>query len=171
MGYFYRGPLGCKSITLSPDGRFLAFISRMALGPRWSENPREIEDLGWDNRPQSLGKAPTRMATPQPCSSCRIRGYLVGINDMTLLVWPVPNLGEPGLIRNDSRKDFTATAFHPSGRHLYVASNDATVHVFETATWECIGRFTWQIGKLKALAVMPVGWATPAVAVPRTARS
>ena len=61
---------------------------------------------------------------------------------MTLLVWPVPNLGEPRLIRNDSRKDFTAIAFHPSGRHLYVASNDATVHVFETATWERIGRFT-----------------------------
>ena len=76
---------------------------------------------------------------------------------MTLLVWPVPRLGEPRLIRNDNRKDFTAVAFHPSGQQLYATSNDETVHVFDVGSWERVKRFTWQIGKLKAIAVSPDG--------------
>jgi WD40 repeat protein len=148
--------LSVESITLSPDGRFLALISRVALGPRWSENPREIEI--WDGTTgRNHGKGTYPHDYPPALLFAPDSRVLVGINDMTLLVWPVPNLGEPRLIRNDSRKDFTAVAFHPSGRHLYVASNDATVHIFETATWERIGRFTWQIGKLKSLAVSADG--------------
>ena len=76
---------------------------------------------------------------------------------MTLLVWPVPKLGEPRRVRNDSRKDFTAAAFHPSGRCLYASSNDETIQVFDTATWERIERFRWRIGKPKSVAVSTDG--------------
>lgn len=145
-----------ESITLSADGQFLALIARSALGDRWSENPRQVEvwdgatgrKLGQGDYP--YGYAPTLLFSPDGAQ-------LVGINDMTLLVWPVPRLGPPQLIRNDSRKDFTAIAYHPSGQRLYTTSNDETVHVFDTTAWARVGRFTWQIGKLKAVAVSPDG--------------
>ena len=149
--------LAVESITLSPDGQRVALITRSALGgKRWEESPRHIDI--WDATTGAFIRqgeypyayAPTLLFSPDA-------HQLVGINDMTLLLWPAPDLGEPRLIRNDSRKDFTAIAFHPSGRHLYVASNDATVHVLDTATWERIGRFTWRIGKLKSLAVSADG--------------
>ena len=54
-------------------------------------------------------------------------------------------------------KQFTAMAYHPAGRHLYATSNDTTVHVFDTATWERVTRFTWHLGRLKAVAVSPDG--------------
>lgn len=149
--------LSVESITLSADGRFLALISRVALGRGWAENPREVEvwdgTTGRNNHGKGIypyGYSPSLLFAPDS-------RVLVGINDMSLLVWQVPNLGEPRLIRNDSRKDFTAIAFHPTGRHLYAASNDETVHVFDAATWERIGRFTWQIGKLKSLAISADG--------------
>ena len=82
---------------------------------------------------------------------------LVGMNDMTLLVWPVPGLGAPRLVRNDTRKDFTSIAYDPTGRRLYATSNDTTVQVFDTETWERVNRFTWQVGRLKAVAVSPDG--------------
>ena len=47
--------------------------------------------------------------------------------------------------------------YHPSGRQLYATSNDQTVHLFDTATWERSGRFTWRLGMLKAVAVSPDG--------------
>lgn len=149
--------LAVEGITLSPDGRLFALITRSALGGRrWEEIPRRVDV--WDAATGAFiskgeypyAYAPTLLFSPDA-------HQLVGINDMTLLIWPVPDLGKPRLIRNDSRKDFTAIAFHPSVWHLYAASNDATVQVFETATWERIGRFTWQIGKLKALAVSADG--------------
>ncbi len=82
---------------------------------------------------------------------------LVGVHQMTLVIWNVPELGEPLLIRNDSRKHFTSARFHPSGRYLFTTSNDETVHVFDTATWERVSRFTWRMGRLRAVAVSADG--------------
>ena len=44
-----------------------------------------------------------------------------------------------------------------SGRHLFVTSNDTTVHVFDTLTWARARRLTWNVGRLKAVAVSPDG--------------
>jgi WD40 repeat protein len=83
---------------------------------------------------------------------------LVGSNDMTLMAWPVPGLAaEPRKVRNDSRKHFTGLAYHPDGRHLFATSNDTTVHVFDTHTWDRTGRFTWNLGRLRSVAVSPDG--------------
>jgi WD40 repeat protein len=142
--------------TLSADGGLFAMTARSALGERWAENPRRVEV--WNATTGKFqnacdypyGYAPILHFSPDA-------GQLVGRNDMTLHVWPVPLSGAPRLVRNDTRKDFTSVAYHPSGRQLYATSNDETVHVFDTTTWERIGRFTWQIGKLKAVAVSPDG--------------
>ena len=58
----------------------------------------------------------------------------------------------PHVIRNDKRRDFTGIAFHPSGRYLAATSNDATVKLYDTTTWEVARTFTWNIGKMRSIA-------------------
>jgi WD40 repeat protein len=82
---------------------------------------------------------------------------LLGVHEMTLLMWPIPTGGKPLVVRNDSRRHFTAAAYHPSSRYLFTASNDATVVVWDTTTWQHVTRFTWNIGRLRSIAVSPDG--------------
>jgi WD40 repeat protein len=150
---------GVQSLTLSPDGQRFAMLAQEALGSRWWEKPRHVEVRDTASSAlRAVGEYPYNIAAPLLFSPDARQ--LVGFRDMTLLAWSVPEngpLGSPRLIRNDSRKHFTAMAYHPVGRHLYATSNDTTVHVFDTATWQRATRFTWKIGKLKAVAVSPDG--------------
>lgn len=151
--------LAVEQPTLSPDGRRFAFITRPAVGNQWATNPRRVEVRDAATA-AVLGTGEYPYNYDEPLLFSPDGRQLVGFNDMTLLVWSVPDpgpLGSPRLVRNDTRKQFTDVAYHPSGRHLYATSNDTTVHVFDAATWERVGRFTWQIGKLKAVAVSPDG--------------
>jgi WD40 repeat protein len=148
--------LAIESLTLSADGRLFAMIARSALGPNWATNPRRVEVRDAATH-DLLGTGAYPYNYRDPLLFSPDRRQLVGFNSMTLLVWPVPELGVPRLVRNDTRKQFTAMAYHPSGRHLFATSNDTTVHVFDTATWERVGRFTWNVGRLKSVAVSPDG--------------
>lgn len=58
----------------------------------------------------------------------------------------------PRVVRNDNRKHFTALAFHPSGRYLAATSNDETVKLYDTTTWEVARTFTWDIGRMRSIA-------------------
>ena len=60
-------------------------------------------------------------------------------------------------LRNDNRKEFTGVAFHPSGKYLAATSNDATVKLYDTATWEVARTFTWDIGKMRSVCFSPDG--------------
>jgi WD40 repeat protein len=148
--------IAVESLTLSTDGGLFAMIARPTLGAPGRVSPRHVEVrdgasgavLGTGNYPYNE-RGPLLLA---PDAS-----QLVGSNDMTLMVWPVPALGEPRLVRNDTRKHFTAMAYHPAGRHLFATSNDETVHVFDATSWDRTARFTWQIGKLNAVAVSADG--------------
>jgi WD40 repeat protein len=84
--------------------------------------------------------------------------WVVGLRDTWLCYWPVSaESGTAGFIKNDSKKHFTAAAFHPSSKYLAVTSNDATVKVYETATWAVARTFTWDIGKVRSVAFSPDG--------------
>jgi DNA-binding beta-propeller fold protein YncE len=83
--------------------------------------------------------------------------HLVGVHEMTLLVWDLDRGGKPAAARNDSRRHFTAAAFHPAGRRLFTTSNDATVTVWDADTWAPVKRFTWDVGRLRSVAVSPDG--------------
>jgi WD40 repeat protein len=160
--------LAVESLTISADGRLFAMLTRFALGEGWQNNPRRIEvrDAATGIL-RGTGEYPYKVRAPLLFSpdGCQ----LVGLNARTLLVWPVPDdrtdLGAPRRVTNTTRKQFTAMAYHPSGRHLYVTSNgedtdeskDATVHVFDTTTWTRTEQFTWKLGNLKAVAVSPDG--------------
>jgi WD40 repeat protein len=54
-------------------------------------------------------------------------------------------------IVNDVNRHFTGIAFHPSGRYLAATSNDATVKLFDTTTWEIARTFTWDIGRMRSI--------------------
>jgi WD40 repeat protein len=159
--------LSVESLTFSSDGQLFAMLTRPALGKGWEQNPRivEVRDVATATL-RGTGEYPYRYDEPLLFSpDCR---QLVGFNTMNLMVWPIPESGDLGAlkrIRNTSRKQFTAMVYHPTGRYLYVTSNgedtrnskDATVHVFDTATWTRVEQFTWKLGNLKAVAVSADG--------------
>lgn len=151
--------LAVESVTLSEDGRQFAMLTRPAVGEKWQQGQRKVEVR--DAATATLrGKGDYPYSYAEPLLFSPDGRQLVGFNDMTLLVWPVPDvgtLGAPRKIHNDNRKQFTALAYHPTGHRLYATSNDTTVHVFDTANWHWVGRFTWQLGPLKAVAVSPDG--------------
>jgi hypothetical protein len=71
-----------------------------------------------------------------------------------LRVWASDDVTGPCVreLRNDGRKHFTDLAFHPTGRFLAATSNDHTVKLFDTTTWEVVRTFTWEIGKMRSIA-------------------
>ena len=60
-------------------------------------------------------------------------------------------------IPSDNRKQFTGIAFHPSGRYLAATSNDKTVKLYDTTSWEVARTFTWDIGRMRSIAFSPDG--------------
>jgi WD40 repeat protein len=60
-------------------------------------------------------------------------------------------------VRNTNRKHFTGIAYHPSGRYLAATSNDATVKLYDTSTWEVVRAFTWDIGRMRSICFSPDG--------------
>lgn len=149
--------LAAEQLVADGAGRRLALLTRKTNAPRWWGQPFRLElRSAVSGAVEAVGTYPYSYSCPlafAPDGSA-----LVGAHEMTLLVWPVPDLGDgPLVVRNDSRKHFTAAAYHPAGGHLLVASNDATVHVFETAGWGRVTRYAWQLGRLRSVAVSPCG--------------
>jgi WD40 repeat protein len=71
-----------------------------------------------------------------------------------------PAVGRDDVTRavpNTTKKHFTGVAFHPSGRHLAATSNDETVKLFDTTTWELARTFTWDIGRMRSVCFSPDG--------------
>jgi hypothetical protein len=60
-------------------------------------------------------------------------------------------------LRNTNRKEFTGIAFHPSGKYLAATSNDETVKLYDTATWDVAHTFTWKIGRMRSVCFSPDG--------------
>jgi WD40 repeat protein len=139
------------SLTLAPAGDRFAVFTRAAESDPWR---LEVRDAATSSLLSTGGYPYSYRAK----LAFHPRGEQVaGLNDMTLLAWPLPAGGEPRLIRNDTRKHFTALAYHPGGHHLFVTSNDDTVHVFDTQTLDRVNRYTWQLGDLSAITVSADG--------------
>src|SRR6185437_14798450 len=83
---------------------------------------------------------------------------LVGRSRQAVWVWAERNwTGKPRKLASDTRADVTAVAFHPSGQYLAATSNDETVKLYDTATWQLARTFTWNVGRLRSVAFSPDG--------------
>jgi WD40 repeat protein len=80
---------------------------------------------------------------------------VVGFRDSSLYLW------RPGekirKIRTGTLRHYRSLAFHPSGRYLLAGNNDATARLIDTETWQIAKQFTWDIGRLTAVAISPDG--------------
>jgi WD40 repeat protein len=107
-----------------------------------------------------------RTSGPGPAQVGRItvalsHGFLVQFRDRQLSVWKIDGANDwqqpVATMKNDQNRNFTGIAFHPSGRYLAATSNDATVKLYDTTTWEVARTFTWDIGKMRSIAFSPDG--------------
>jgi WD40 repeat protein len=140
---------------LASGDRFL----RVEGGWSASSNRSEYQFVTYDAATgEVLAKSPTiPQAMPQPIISPDGR-WVVGSYGVWLHYWPVESdTGTAGHLKNDNRRHFTDVAFHPSGKYLAVTSNDATVKLYDTTTWEQARAFTWQIGQMRSIAFSPDG--------------
>ena len=77
---------------------------------------------------------------------------------ISIWTWDAALLDQrPKQLKGESRQHLTNIAFHPSGRYLAVTSNDTTVKLYDTATWQLAKTFTWNIGRLRSIAFSPDG--------------
>lgn len=144
--------------TLSPDGSRVALLTWQVGSSQFHGRRTRLELRSAVSGSQVVAADyPPYSEEPDVLAFSPDGSQLVAVHKTTLLVWPVPGLGEPRVVRNDSRKLFTAAAYHPTGRLLFATSNDATAHVFDTATWARVGRFSWHAGRLRSVAVSPDG--------------
>jgi WD40 repeat protein len=142
------------------------FVSSLTLAPagnRFAMFTREAEDMPWRLEIRNASTSELLSTGTYPYSYAGKLAFhphgeqITGLNDMTLLAWTLPVGGDPRRLHNDNRKHFTALAYHPNGRLLFVTSNDTTVHVFDTQTLDRVNRYTWQLEKLSTIAISPDG--------------
>lgn len=165
-GWHHSGKAWAEDWVIEPGEGLLGGISLCPTGTRLAHLSRDTR-LRWPRyyelviRDATTGAEAGRGEYPYSYRSRMLfrpdGGQLVAVHEMSLLVWPMPVPGKPRAVRNDSRRHFTAAAFHPSSRYLFTTSNDATVLVWDTATWAAVTRFTWNIGRLRSVAVSPDG--------------
>ncbi len=149
--------LAVDALTVAPGGDKLAVLTRSAAEPKWGDKEPDLE-----LRSTVSGRVLATAPYPYKCIARQLvvapdARHVVGLHHMTLVVWTAGESGRPTQIRDASRKHFTAAAFDPTGRYLFVSRFDATVHVFDSAGWGCRVRFDWGIGPLRAVAVSPDG--------------
>jgi len=102
-------------------------------------------------------RCPADVAFDEPVQSADAR-LIASRGNARFTVLRVEDLGaDPVLVRNDSRRQFTGLAFHPSGRYLAATSNDATVKLYDTSSWQMAHAFDWGVGRLRSVAFSPDG--------------
>ncbi|MBX9622815.1 MAG: hypothetical protein K2X82_03285 [Gemmataceae bacterium] len=145
-GYYATG------LGFFPDGTRYAAVEH----PLWTPTPAEdlrprVRVRTWPGGAE-VGCAPSDRSEAGPVAVSP-DGRRVAVRAGThLLAWPASLAGEPLRADTGSRRHFTGIAFHPSGQFLAATSNDATVKLYDAATLALVRTFTWNIGKLKAVA-------------------
>lgn len=80
---------------------------------------------------------------------------VVVFKDSSLYHWAAGERVEK--VRTGTLKHYNALAYHPDGRHLLAGNNDATARLIDAHAWQVARQYTWDIGRLTAVAVSPDG--------------
>lgn len=80
---------------------------------------------------------------------------VVVFKDSSLYHWAAGERVEK--VRTGTLKHYNALAYHPDGRHLLAGNNDTTARLIDTQTWQVVRQYTWDIGRLTAVAVSADG--------------
>ena len=75
----------------------------------------------------------------------------------SLLIWDARDFSRKPWKVPGGKLHFTGVAFHPSGRYLAATSNDTTVKLYDTDSWQVAKTFTWDVGRLRSIAFSPDG--------------
>lgn len=148
--------LNVEQLTVSPAGDRLAVLTRPTTDPKWGEK-RPVLELRSAVSGRVLTSAPYPWKVTGPLVVAPDGRHVVGLHNMTVVVWAAGETGHPTLIRDASRKPFYAASFDPTGRYLFASRSDGTVHVLDAAGWGCRVRFDWGVGPLRSVAVSPDG--------------
>jgi WD40 repeat protein len=145
-----------------PDGRTALILERGQDPERTRWDGRQRQELFLVARELTTGRELWTSAPSDegPCSTILSSdGRLVAArNARSLAVWRTDDPAQPPVwVKNDGTKHFTGLAFHPSGRFLAATSNDTTVKLYDTTTWQLATSFAWQIGRLRCVAFSPDG--------------
>ena len=81
---------------------------------------------------------------------------LVGTAGPRLRVWDLKADSEVALHKRGP-KHFQGVSFIADGRYLATVSNDETVRLWDTGSWQERTTFNWEIGKLLNIAFAPDG--------------
>jgi hypothetical protein len=107
---------------------------------------------------QLVARSPMFGESPDSTFAAPDGRWLVGLRRTWSFYWPIEaGIGSEGHLKSDRRKHFTDAAFHPSGKYLAVTSNDRTVKLHDTTTWELERTFSWKIGQMQSVAFSPDG--------------
>lgn len=144
-------------LAVAPSGDKLAVLTRSATDPHCREQFPKLElRSAVSGRVLSSAPYPYRHIFDPPVVSPD-GAHVVNVHQQTIVAWKAGDGGEPVLVRDASKKHFMAAAFDPTGRYLFAARFDATVHVFDAAGWGCRVRYDWGIGPLRTVTVAPDG--------------
>lgn len=154
-------------IAFSPDSRFLATGHMLRVGEKrryvgyvpsgYAVNDYEyvvhIRDMANGNIIESIDgwrQGVTRLAYSPDGR------FLAGTAGPRLRIVDIEGHCEVARHTNSTRH-FQGLAFTADGRYLATVSNDETVRIWETNTWQAHTTFTWKIGALLNIAVSPEG--------------
>jgi WD40 repeat protein len=135
-------------IAYSPDGKYLAtghrlyddYIVRLCDVP--SGNTIQVSK-GWRHMVRKLAFSPDGK-------------ILAGAVGPSLRIWDVEQNREVAR-RKPSSKHFQGMSFTADGRYLLTVSNDETLRVWDTRSWQEHSAYTWKIGRLLNIALSPDG--------------
>jgi WD40 repeat protein len=168
----YRGWITCRPLdNPTPEAalwtlelpRRVVLSSFLLGGSRLLTSESGHEDSDYSDhcviRDPFTGKAISTIDTPLFSETHYLRGSdrVLWANFKGRWLWVDSPSGQLAKLRNDGLKSFTSLAFHPSGRYLAATSNDATVKLYDTETWQVAKTYTWDIGKMRSIAFSPDG--------------
>jgi WD40 repeat protein len=161
-GLTSRSPQGMtpRAIRVSPSGDVFFTLDSKPQQRYWAADKVELTRLAvWSvKKGEMLSSTKLSAGTVLALALAPDSRTLVTCTANGLRVWNANDLkAKPKEVRNDTRIHFTGIAFHPSGKYLAATSNDETVKLYDTQTWEVTRTFTWKIGRMRSIAFSPDG--------------